>query len=117
MSFAPWTAGSDQYERIDGRRTTQKIHSNRGRRKSNRCPCACEADLIVNSNALERFGFPRLPVSNVLHAAPNGGFVFLEAPCESHFRLTRISRRLAQIRIMALTHPSLAEFIVRPATL
>jgi hypothetical protein len=95
MSFAPWTAGSDQYERIDGRRTNQKINTARGRRKGNLCPCARKADLIVNSNALERFGFPRLPVSNIVHAAPKGGFVFLEVPCESSFRLTRISRRLA----------------------
>jgi hypothetical protein len=56
-------------------------------------------------------------VSGILHAAPEGGLVSLEVPCESPFGLTRISRRLAQIGIMALTHPSLAEFIVRPATL
>jgi hypothetical protein len=76
-----------------------------------------KADLIVNSNVLEHLGFPRLLMSDILHAAREGGLVFLEVPCESPFGLTRIFRRLAQIGIMALTHPSLAEFIVRPATL
>jgi hypothetical protein len=80
-------------------------------------PAACKADLIVNSNVLEHVGFPRQLVSDILNAAPEGGLVFLEVPCESPFGLTRILRRLAQIGIMALTHPSLAEFIVRPATL
>ena len=56
-------------------------------------------------------------VSDILHAAPEGGLVFLEVPSESPLGLTRIFRRLAQIGIVALTHPSLAEFIVRPATL
>ena len=80
-------------------------------------PAECRADLLVNSNVLEHVGFPRLQVSGILHAAPGGSLVFLEVPCELPFGLTRIFRRLAQIGIMALTHPSLAEFIVRPATL
>ena len=80
-------------------------------------PAECKADLIVNNNVLEHVGFPRLLMSDILHAAPERGFVFLEVPCESPFGLRRIFRRLAQIGIMALTHPSLTEFIVRPATL
>lgn len=80
-------------------------------------PAACIADLIVNSNVLEHVGFPRLLVSEILHAAPEGGLVFLEVPCESPFGFTRIFRRLAQIGVMAVTHPSLARSIARPATL
>ena len=80
-------------------------------------PAACKADLIVNSNVLEHVGFPRVLVSDILHAAPEGGLVFLEVPCESPFGLTRIFRRLTQIGVMTLTHPPLAKFLVRPATL
>jgi len=43
--------------------------------------------------------------------------VFLEVPCESPFRLDRIVRRVAQIGIVALTHPSLAPAVLRPASL
>jgi hypothetical protein len=80
-------------------------------------PASCNADLIVNSNVLEHVGFPRLLVTDILHAAPEGGLIFLEVPCESPFGFTRIFRRLAQIGVMALTRPSLARFIVRPASL
>ena len=80
-------------------------------------PAACKADLIVNSNVLEHVGFPRPLVSEILQAAPKGGLVFLEVPCESPFGFTRISRRLAQIGVIALTRPALARFIVRPASL
>lgn len=80
-------------------------------------PASCKADLIINSNVLEHVGFPRLLVSEILQAAPEGGLVFLEVPCESPFGLTRIFRRLAQIGVMALTRPSLAQWIARPASL
>jgi hypothetical protein len=80
-------------------------------------PAACKADLIINSNVLEHVGFPRLLVRDILQAAPDGGLVFLEVPCEFPFGLTRISRRLAQIGVMALAHPTLTRFVVRPACL
>ncbi len=80
-------------------------------------PAGCKADLIVNSNVLEHVGFPRLLVSDILKAAPEGGLVFLEVPCERVFGMVRISRRLAQIGVMAITHPSLARHIIRPASL
>jgi len=80
-------------------------------------PAECKADLIINSNVLEHVGFPRQLVSDILHAASEGGLVFLGVACGSPFGLTRIFRRLDQIGIMALTRPSLAEFIFRPAAL
>jgi hypothetical protein len=80
-------------------------------------PAACQADLIINSNVLEHVGFPRNLVGEIMKAAPPGGFVFLEAPCESPFGMTRIARRVAQIGIMALTRPALARWVVRPASL
>jgi hypothetical protein len=80
-------------------------------------PAGCKADLTINSNVLEHVGFPRLMVSEMIQAAPEGGLVYLEVPCETPFGFTRISRRLAQIGVMALTRPSLARFIVRPSTL
>lgn len=80
-------------------------------------PAACKADLIVNSNVLEHVGFPRHLMSEILEAAPEGGLVFLEVPCESPFGLTRVSRRIAQIVVMALTRPALARFVIRPASL
>jgi len=80
-------------------------------------PAACKADLIVNSNVLEHVGFPRLLVSEMLQASPRGGLVFLEVPCETPLGMTRVSRRIAQIGLMALTAPSLARFVVRPASL
>lgn len=80
-------------------------------------PVGCKADLIINSNVLEHVGFPRLLVSEILKAAPKGGLVFLEVPCEFVFGLSRISRRLAQIGVMVLTRPALARYMIRPASL
>jgi hypothetical protein len=80
-------------------------------------PVACRADLIVNSNVLEHVGYPRALVSAILQAAPPGGLVFLEVPCESPFGAGRMLRRLAQIGIMVLTRPRLAPFVVRPSSL
>jgi hypothetical protein len=79
-------------------------------------PRACKPDLIINSNVLEHVGFPRLLVNEILQAAPEGGLVFLEAPCELPFGLTRLARRVAQIGIMALTRPAIARHVVRPAS-
>ncbi len=80
-------------------------------------PIGCKADLIINSNVLEHVGFPRLLVTEILDAAPEGGLVFLEVPCELPFGLKRLARRIAQIGLMALTRPSVARYVVRPATL
>jgi hypothetical protein len=80
-------------------------------------PATCHADLIINSNVLEHVGFPRKLVGEIVKAAPAGGFVFLEVPCESPFGLARIARRVAQVGIMALTRPALARSVVRPASL
>jgi SAM-dependent methyltransferase len=80
-------------------------------------PAGCTADLIINSNVLEHVGFPRLLVGEILRAAPEGGLVFLEVPCEFPFGLARIARRIAQIGVMALTRPALARFVIRPASL
>jgi hypothetical protein len=80
-------------------------------------PAACEADLIINSNVLEHVGFPRDLVSEILSASPKGGLVYLEVPCESPFGLMRLLKRTAQIGIMALTRPTLALQILRPASL
>jgi len=80
-------------------------------------PAGCKADLIINSNVLEHVGFPRRFLDEILKATPARGMVFLEVPCESPFRLDRIVRRVAQIGIMALTHPALVGSILRPASL
>jgi SAM-dependent methyltransferase len=80
-------------------------------------PAACKADLIINSNVLEHVGFPRLLVSEIFKAAPNGGLVFLEVPSEFPFSPMRIAKRLAQIVIMCLNRPPLAQHLMRPATL
>lgn len=78
-------------------------------------PAGCKADLIVNSNVLEHVGFPRQLLSELVKAAPSGGLVFLEVPCESPFGRSRILRRLAQAGIMALMRPALALSVVRPS--
>lgn len=80
-------------------------------------PAACRADLIINSNVLEHVGYPRRLVGDILSAAPPGGLVFLEAPCESPFGASRIVRRVAQIGIMTLLRPPLVPYIARPASL
>jgi len=80
-------------------------------------PAGCKADLIVNSNVLEHVGFPRRLVREILAAAPPGGLVFLEVPCESPFGWSRIVRRAAQIGIVSLTRPALALSVARPASL
>ncbi len=80
-------------------------------------PAACHADLIINSNVLEHVGFPRVLVSEILQSAPEGGLIFLEAPVEFPFGLSRLARRIAQIGIMTLLRPSTARYILRPATL
>jgi hypothetical protein len=78
---------------------------------------ACRADLILNSNVLEHVGFPRVLVNEILKAAPVGGLIFLEVPAELPFGAYRLTRRIAQIGIMALTRPRTARYILRPAAL
>jgi hypothetical protein len=80
-------------------------------------PASCKADLIINSNVLEHVGFPRVLVSEILQAAPKGGLVFLEVPVESPLGFYRLTRRIAQIGIMAVTRPKTARYVLRPATL
>jgi hypothetical protein len=80
-------------------------------------PASCRADLILNSNVLEHVGFPRLLVRDILNAAPSGGLVFLEVPAELPFGAYRLSRRIAQIGIMAATRPRTARYVLRPAAL
>ena len=80
-------------------------------------PADCSADLVINSNVLEHAGFPRLLLQDIVKAAPPGGLVYLEVPRESPFGVARISRRVAQLGIVALTRPVLARHVLRPASL
>jgi SAM-dependent methyltransferase len=80
-------------------------------------PASCKADLILNSNVLEHVGFPRHVVSEMFQAAPEGGLVFIEVPCEFPLGFDRLARRIAQIGVMSLLRPSLARFVVRPASI
>lgn len=80
-------------------------------------PTACKPDLIVNSNVLEHVGFPRVLVNEILNAAPKGGLVFLDVPCEFPFGFARLARRIAQIAVMTLMRPATSRYILRPATL
>ena len=80
-------------------------------------PAACKADLIINSNVLEHVGFPRILVSDILHASPSGGLVFLEVPCETPLGVSRIARRVAQIGLTSLTRPTVAPQVIRPSSL
>jgi Methyltransferase domain len=79
-------------------------------------PAACQPNLIINSNVLEHVGFPRDLVRTILEAAGDG-LVYLEVPAEEPTGLSRIARRIAQIGIVSLVHPSLAVSILRPASL
>jgi hypothetical protein len=79
-------------------------------------PAGCRPDLIINSNVLEHVGFPRDLVASILQAAGNG-LVYLEVPAEKPADLSRLVRRVAQIGVMTLAHPSLAPSILRPAAL
>jgi hypothetical protein len=80
-------------------------------------PAECNADLVINSNVLEHAGFPQLLLTDIVKAAPPGGMVYLEVPCESPFGIARIFRRVAQLGIVALTRPPLARHVLRPASL
>jgi 2-polyprenyl-3-methyl-5-hydroxy-6-metoxy-1,4-benzoquinol methylase len=80
-------------------------------------PADCSADLVINSNVLEHAGFPRLLLQDIVKAVPPGGLVYLELPRESPFGVARISRRVAQLGIVALTRPVLARHVLRPASL
>jgi hypothetical protein len=80
-------------------------------------PASCKADLIVNSNVLEHVGFPRVLVGQILEAAPKGGLVLVEVPCEFAMGFSRIARRIAQVGLMSLRRPSLAPQLFRPAAL
>jgi len=80
-------------------------------------PASCKADLIVNSNVMEHVGFPRVLVNQILEAAPKGGLVLVEVPCEFALGFSRIARRVAQIGIMSVKRPSLAPKLFRPAAL
>jgi Zn ribbon nucleic-acid-binding protein len=79
-------------------------------------PASCRPDLIINSNVLEHVGFPRELVRSILDAAGDG-LVYLEVPAEQPTGVRRIMRRIAQIGVMSLAHPSLATSILRPASL
>ncbi len=80
-------------------------------------PAGCGADLIINSNVLEHVGFPRQVVSEVIAAAPQGGLIYLEVPCENPFGTVRMARRIAQIAVMSVTRPALIKSIIHPASL
>src|SRR5580658_8576275 len=80
-------------------------------------PASCKADLIVNSNVLEHVGFPRVLVGQILEAAPKGGLVLVEVPCEFAMGFSRIARRIAQVGLMSLRRPSRAPQLFRPAAL
>lgn len=80
-------------------------------------PKGCEADLIVNSNVLEHVSFPRNLVSEILDSAPSGGLVFVEAPSESPFGVTRLTRRVAQLGWTCMARPRLAPSLLKPASL
>lgn len=79
-------------------------------------PIGCRADLTINSNVLEHVGFPRDLVSEILGAAPDGGLVYLEVPCESPLGFARVFRRLAQIGVVSLARPKIAPSMMRPAS-
>lgn len=79
-------------------------------------PAACRPDLIINSNVLEHVGFPLELVRSILQSAGDG-LVFIEVPVEQPAGLSRIARRIAQVGIMSMAHPSLAPSILRPASL
>jgi hypothetical protein len=79
-------------------------------------PAACRPDLIINSNVLEHVGFPLDIVRSILQSAGHG-LVFLEVPIEQAAGLSRIARRIVQVGIMSLAHPSLAPRILQPASL
>jgi len=80
-------------------------------------PAGCKADLIVNSNVLEHVGFPREVVRQMILAAPPGGLIFVEVPCESPLERARMIRRVVQIGVTAIMRPALAVAVARPASL
>jgi len=80
-------------------------------------PASCQADLIVNSNVLEHVGFPRVLMSELLDAAPIGGLLFIEVPCEQPFGSQRLMRRTAQMILTAFTRPRLLRYVLRPSSL
>ena len=80
-------------------------------------PAECKADLVINSNVLEHVGFPRLLLQEIVKAVPPGGLVYLEVPRESPFGVARVSRRVGEAGIVALTRPVLARHVLRPASL
>ena len=80
-------------------------------------PAGIKPDLIVNSNVLEHVGFPRVLVDQILAAAPDGGLMFVEVPCEIPLGLYRVSRRIAQVALMSVKRPALLRHILRPASL
>lgn len=80
-------------------------------------PASCRSDLIICSNVLEHVGFPRVLVSQILDAAPSGGLIFLETPCENALGWNRILRRIAQIPLMIAAKPRLTAHLLQQATL
>lgn len=79
-------------------------------------PAACRPDLVINSNVLEHVGFPREIVRSLLDVAADG-LVFIEVPVEFPTGMARVVRRAAQIGLMALLHPAIGRYILRPAAL
>ena len=79
-------------------------------------PAACKPDLIINSNVFEHVGFPRELMRSLLDVIGDG-LVFIEVPVEFPTGITRLARRAVQVGVMALLHPSLAPYVLRPKAL
>lgn len=77
-------------------------------------PSSCSADLTINSNVLEHVGFPRVTAEAVFKSTPIGSLVFLEVPCEIPTGTYRLSRRFAQIGLVAVLRPTKVKALLTP---
>jgi 2-polyprenyl-3-methyl-5-hydroxy-6-metoxy-1,4-benzoquinol methylase len=74
-------------------------------------------DLIICSNVLEHVGFPGTIMDQIKEIAAPKTLIFIEVPFESPFGSTLVMRRLAQIGILAVTRPSVAQMLAKPGFL
>lgn len=80
-------------------------------------PRGCKADLIINTHVLEHVGNPTQLMRDIIEAAPVGGFVYVEVPCESACDVSRLLKRVGQMCVTSIARPKLARSVLRPSAL
>ncbi|MGC1784913.1 MAG: class I SAM-dependent methyltransferase [Acidobacteriaceae bacterium] len=72
-------------------------------------------DLVICSNVLEHVRDPEKTMKEIDKTASAGTLIFVEVPQESPSGRKNVTKRLVQLAILAVTRPSVARVLFRPA--